>query len=66
METLAFSLTEDLRIRLETLAAATNRPLDDCLRLAVREFVETWERHLDDVSQIDPDEVRAVLRAAVE
>ena len=65
MNTLAVTLSDDLKRRLEALAEATDRSLDAVLVLAVEEFVETWERHLDDVHQIDEHEARAVLNAAV-
>lgn len=66
MDTLAVSLPDELRRRFEALAKETGKSLEDCLLLAVEEFVETWERHLDDVHQIDEDEVRVVLKAANE
>ena len=66
MDTLAVSLPDDLRRRFETLARETGKSLDECLLLAVQEFVETWERHLEDVHQIDEHEARAVLKAANE
>jgi len=66
MDTLAVSLPDELRQRLDALADETGKTVEDCLLLAVREFVETWERHLDDVHQIDEHEARAVLRAANE
>jgi len=65
MDTLTVSVPEDLRRRLEALAGNTGKTLEDCLVLALEEFVETWERHLDDVHQIDEHEARAVLKAAV-
>ena len=66
MDTVALSLPNDLRQRLDALAAETGKTVEDCLLLAVEEFVETWERHLDDVHQIDEHEARAVLKAANE
>lgn len=66
METLSVSIPEDLKQRLETLAAETGRTVDECLTLAVAEFVENWETHLNDLHQIDEHEARAVLKAANE
>jgi len=66
MNTLAVTLSDDLKRRLEALANETGRTVDEALLLAVEEFVETWERHLDDVHQIDEHEARAVLKAANE
>ena len=65
MNTLAVTLSDELKRRLEALAEETGRTMDAVLLLAVEEFVETWERHLDDVHQIDEHEARAVLKAAV-
>lgn len=66
METLAVTITTEMKERLEALSAAIGRPVSDCLALAVHEFVETWEVHLNDVHQITEQEVRAVLKAANE
>lgn len=66
METLAVTISTELKERLEALAAATDRPLADCLTLAVQEFVDNWEIHLNDLHQIDEHEARAVLKAANE
>lgn len=66
METLAVTVTPELKQRIEALAAATDKTLDECLTLAIHEFVETWETHLADVHQIDDNEARAVLKAANE
>lgn len=64
METLAVTIPTELKDRLEALAAETGRPLAECLTLAVQEFVENWEIHLNDLHQIDEHEARAVLKAA--
>lgn len=66
METLAVTISTELKDRLEALAAATDRPLSECLALAVQEFVDNWEIHLNDLHQIDEHEARAVLKAANE
>ncbi|MGE5517691.1 MAG: hypothetical protein ACM31D_17950 [Bacteroidota bacterium] len=66
METLAVTISTELKDRLEALAAATDRPLSECLTLAVQEFVDNWEIHLNDLHQIDEHEARAVLKAANE
>jgi predicted transcriptional regulator len=66
MDTLTVSVTPELRQRLEALAAETGKTVEECLEVAVREFVETWETHLSDVHQIDEHEARAVLKAANE
>lgn len=64
METLAVTVTTEMKQRLEALAAETGKSLDECLVVAVQEFVENWELHLSDLSQIGDDEARTVLKAA--
>lgn len=66
METLAVTIPSDLKERLEKLATETGKSVDECLTLAVAEFVANWEIHLDDLHQIDEHEARAVLKAANE
>ena len=66
MHTLTVSLSDELKQRLETLASDTGKTVEECLSLAVSEFVETWEQHLSDIHQIDEDEVRTVLNAVNE
>jgi predicted transcriptional regulator len=64
MHTLTVTISDALRQRLDALAERTGKTIDACLLTAVEEFAETWERHLDDVHQIDEHEARAVLKAA--
>jgi predicted transcriptional regulator len=64
METLAVTIPSELKERLAHLAAETGKSLDECLTLAVTEFVANWETHLADLHQIDEHEARAVLKAA--
>ena len=66
METLSVTLSTELKTRLEALAAETGKSLDECLTLAVAEFVDNWEIHMNDLHQIDEHEARAVLNAADE
>ncbi len=66
METLAVTISTELKERLEALASETGKPLDECLTIAVEEFVQNWEIHLSDIHQIDEHEARAVLKAANE
>lgn len=63
METLAVTIPTELKQRLDALAAETGRSMDECLALAVQEFVDNWEIHLNDLHQIDENEARAVLKA---
>lgn len=64
METLVVPLPNEMKKRLEALAAATGRGLEDCLQLAVAEFIDRWETHLDDLRVMGDEERRAVLCAA--
>ena len=61
MPTLSVSISDDLKARLDALADQTGKTLDECLLTALTEFADAWERHLDDVHQIDEHEARAVL-----
>jgi predicted transcriptional regulator len=63
METLAVTLPLELKCRLDALAEQTGQSLEECLRVAVLEYVDAWETHLDDVHRIDESEARAVLSA---
>lgn len=66
MEALAVSLSPELKQRLEALATRLDKGVGECLALAVLEFVDNWEIHLNDLHQIDDKEARAVLKAANE
>lgn len=66
MDTLAVTLPAELKQRLASLAAETGYSIDECLTLAVQEFVENWEIHLNDLNQIGENEFRTVLKAANE
>ena len=66
MVKLSISVPDDLKRRLDTLALETGKSLEDSILVALSEFVETWERHLDDVHQIEEGEVRAVLSGGAE
>ncbi|MGE4279170.1 MAG: hypothetical protein AB7G62_06245 [Magnetospirillum sp.] len=66
MQTLSVTLSTELKQRLEALAADTGKSLDECLTLAVAEFVDNWEIHMNDLHQIDENEARTVLNAGEE
>lgn len=66
MDTVAVAIPTDIKERLAKLAAETGKSMDECLTLAVVEFVENWELHMSDLHQIDENEARAVLKAANE
>lgn len=65
METLAVTIPVELKERLVRLAAETDKSVEECLGLAVLEFVLHWETHMTDLHQIDEHEARAVLKAVV-
>ncbi len=59
------SLPDDLRVRLEALAARKDRSVDDCVRQAIVDFVENWEEYYSTVDTLqDGVEVRPVLKTA--
>ncbi len=64
MDSLVDSLPTDLRARLQAMAERTSRTEQQCLELAVFEYVEHWERHLRDVQELQAEgNQRPVLRA---
>jgi predicted transcriptional regulator len=63
METLSVTISAELKARLEALAADAGKSVDECLTLAVSEFIDNWEIHMNDLHQIDDNEVRVVLNA---
>lgn len=64
MESLTVTLSTELKERLDNLARQTGQTVADCLAVAVQEYVDNWEIHLNDLHQIDENEARAVLTAA--
>ena len=66
MISLTISIPDDLKRRLDTLAVETGKTLEQSILLGLEEYVEIWERHLDDVHQIDEHEVRTVLSGGTE
>lgn len=63
MSDLVLTLTPEAQQRLEALAARLDRSVDDCLQLAVAEFMDNWEDYLRTLAEIDNGEERPVLRA---
>ena len=61
MVTLNITLPDELKQRLDTLAAELGKSVEDSIVTGLQEFLDTWERHLDDVHQISENELRAVL-----
>jgi len=61
MKTFVLSLPPETEARLLALAQKLNKPVVECLGMAVDEFIDGWETYLASVSLID-DEVRPVLR----
>ncbi len=62
-EIVAIAISSETKQRLESLARATGRSVDKCLALAVEEFIEGWEVHLNDLSRMEKDQDRPILRA---
>lgn len=65
MRTLDVTITDDLALRLDRLARTSGLSLDACLQTAMIEFVEAWERHLDDLHRLDDNEARSLFMADV-
>lgn len=65
MSDLVLTLTPEVRERLEALAKKLDRSVDDCLQLALEEFLENWEGYQQTVEELESgEEERPVLRAA--
>ncbi len=43
------AISEDLEARLKALAERLEKPIDEVLALALAEYADTWEDHLDTV-----------------
>ena len=63
MSDLVLTLTPETQERLDALAAQLGRNVDDCLHLALTEFMDNWEDYLRTLAAIDDGEERPVLRA---
>ncbi|HLN22596.1 MAG TPA: hypothetical protein VK558_01280 [Patescibacteria group bacterium] len=63
MSDLVLTLTPEAQERLDALAAQLGRSVDDCLHLALTEFMDNWEDYLRTLAAIDDGEERPVLRA---
>jgi predicted DNA-binding protein len=63
MSDLVLTLTPEAQERLEALAAQLGRSVDDCLHLALTEFMDNWEDYLRTLATLDEGEERPVLRA---
>lgn len=53
MTDLVISLPQDLKERVENLAALTGCSLSECVQVALFEYVEHWETHLRDIGMLD-------------
>jgi len=54
MPALVVNIPQDMKARLEALAARTGCSVSQCMETAVFEFVEQWETHLRDIGTMDP------------
>lgn len=66
MDALTVCLPPELRGRLERVSARAGKTPEESLTLAVLEFVEHWERHLDDMQILNGNEIRALLKIVSE
>jgi predicted transcriptional regulator len=46
------AISEDLEARLKALAERLEKPIDEVLALALAEYADTWEDHLDTVDAL--------------
>ena len=65
MTDMVVPLTPETKDRLEALAVKMGRSLDECLKLAIGEFLEHWEDYLRSVDDLS-DEERVSLRVVNE
>jgi hypothetical protein len=64
MTDLVLALAPTLRERLEAVALKMDRSVEDCVQLALTEFVDSWEDYVRTVADLEKgDEQRPVLRA---
>ncbi len=64
MSDLVLPLTPEVRERLEALAEKIGRSVDECVQLALSEFMDNWEDYIRTVADLESgDEERPVLRA---
>lgn len=63
MKKLTVTVTPEQHERLQVLAKRMGHKVSDCLQVAVTEYIDHWETHLDDLARLDDGE-RAVLRSA--
>ncbi|HXP97384.1 MAG TPA: ribbon-helix-helix protein, CopG family [Telmatospirillum sp.] len=61
---LMLALTPEKRDRLESISTQLGRTVEDCVQLALTEFIENWDDYLRTVAELEKgDEERPVLRA---
>ncbi len=60
-ESLTLDLPRTLRERLERVAERLERTPGDCVQMALTEFLDTWEDHLNDVDRLREGEERPRL-----
>jgi predicted DNA-binding protein len=61
---LMLALTPEIRERLEIISAHLDRTVEECVQLALTEFIGTWDDYMLTVSELEKgDEERPVLRA---
>ena len=62
MSEFVLSLPPDTETRLLALAQRLDKPLAECLSMALAEFIDGWEAYLANVAALDGGEDRPVLR----
>ncbi len=66
MNKLDIEVSDELKTRLESIAARSGKSVEECLQLALTEFVLHWETHLEDLTDLEEEAFRPNLRAVNE
>ena len=62
MSDLVLMLSPEARERLQGLADKLGKSVEECLQLAVSEFLDHWEDYLQTIAILEDGEERPVLR----
>ncbi|MTJ81021.1 MAG: hypothetical protein F8N37_08390 [Telmatospirillum sp.] len=61
---LTLTLTPEVRDKLQGIAAQLNRPVEECVRQAITEFLDNWDDYMRTVRELEiGEDGRPVLRA---
>lgn len=61
---LTLTLTPEVRDKLQGIATQLNRPVEECVRQAITEFLDNWDDYMRTVRELEiGEDGRPVLRA---